>query len=422
MDPRALLTLYIALRVVRHAAERWLARLNRSHYRDPERQRAAAVALGITEADLSKSLAYTEDKYRFGVVVASLSLGATLIFLAGGGLGYVEAVAKAAAVLVAGDSPASATVQGLFFFALLGAASSLLSLPFEYYRTFVIEQRHGFNRQTRRGFWLDRVKGLVLSLALGGPLLAALLWIMNATGDRWWLWAWLVMSGFSIVVAWLYPTLLAPLFNKFTRLGAGELKDRIEALAAKVGFRAGGVFVMDASQRSSHGNAYFTGVFGEKRIVLFDTLLASLQPAETTAVLAHELGHFKLHHVRLQIWRGIVQTGLTFWVLSLCLPLEPFYRAFGLDGVSTYGALVVFGAWFGLIDFALQPLDNFISRRHEFAADAFARTYTDPRDLRAALLKLRETSHAMPISHPLYSAMYYSHPPLVERLAALVKT
>ncbi|MEZ4744240.1 MAG: M48 family metallopeptidase [Bdellovibrionota bacterium] len=245
---------------------------------------------------------------------------------------------------------------------------------------------------------------------------------MEATGDSWWLWAWGVMSGFSLFAAWIYPTLLAPLFNKFSPVEDGELKDGIFNFSKKIGFKTAGIYIMDASTRSTHGNAYFTGLFGAKRIVLFDTLIKSLSSQEIIAVLAHELGHFKLNHVRWGLIRGILMTGIMFYLMSLCLPLEEFYKAFHLEGVSFYGALLVFTMWFGLLDFIIQPIGSYLSRKNEFAADAFAKKNLGKEDsLIGALVKLRQSNHSMPISHPLYSAFYHSHPPLMERFAALRK-
>jgi STE24 endopeptidase len=413
-DFYAILSLYLVLRAAQHVAERWLARLNRSYWSDAGRLEAARVTLGISAEDMAKTRAYSEDKFQFSVWASWIGIALTLVFLAVGGLGWIER----AAVSVAGvDRP---IIVGLAFFGFLGLLSFVAGLPVEYYRTFVIEAKHGFNRQTPVGFWLDRVKGIVIGVLLGAPLIALILWIMQAAGAYWWVYAWIAMSSFTVLTAWLYPTLLAPLFNKFTPLGDGELKTRIDALAAKIGFGTDGIYLMDASKRSSHGNAYFTGVFGKKRIVLFDTLVSSMGAAEVVAVLAHELGHFKLHHVRWQLIRGVATTGLTFFLLSLCLPLTEFYQAFGLSGVSTYGALIVFGLWFGLADFFLGPFENYISRRHEFAADAFAvQNVGGSGDLGRALLKLREANHAMPLSHPVFSSVYHSHPPILERLAAL---
>lgn len=419
MDASYILFVFIGLRLCQQLVERALSRLNRRYYLDEARQAHAKKTLAIGDLDFAKTLAYSGDKYRFGRLSSWISLVVTLIFLGLGGLGLVETWAKAgAAALGQGD-----IVTGLFVFGLVAILSMVAGLPLEYYRTFVLEQRHGFNRQTVKGFWLDRLKGLMLGAVLGGLLLGGILWIMRAAGDYWWVWAWVAMSVFSLFTAWAYPTLLAPLFNKFSPVESGELKDRINILAEKIGFRTAGIFVMDASKRSSHGNAYFTGVFGKKRIVLFDTLVTSMNPSEVVAVLAHELGHFKLHHVRWGVIRGILMTGFTFFLLSRCLPLASFYRAFALDGVSNYGALIVFGMWFGVLDFIFAPLSNAISRKNEFAADRFAKENVGgSRDLGSALLKLRETSHAMPLSHPLFSAFYHSHPPLLERLTALHAT
>jgi STE24 endopeptidase len=228
-----------------------------------------------------------------------------------------------------------------------------------------------------------------------------------------------VTTAFSVFAAWIFPTVLAPLFNRFTPLPEGELRDAILDLARRIGFRTGGIFVMDASRRTAHGNAYFTGLFRQKRIVLFDTLVEAMGAREVVAVLAHELGHFKLHHVRWAIVRSVAVSGLVFYGLSLALPLESFYTAFFLEQTS-YAALVVFGLWFGLLSFLFQPLTNALSRRHEFAADAFAlRNGASGAELGSALKKLREKSRLLPLSHPLFSRVYHSHPPLLERLRAM---
>jgi STE24 endopeptidase len=308
---------------------------------------------------------------------------------------------------------------GLAFFAILGLLTALFELPFDLYATFRIEEKHGFHRQTLGNFFLDRLKGAAIAILLGGPMLAAVLWLMERMGPAWWLWAWGVTTVFSLFTAWIYPTVLAPLFNKFTPLPDGSLRDAILDLARRTGFRAGGISVMDASRRTAHGNAYFTGVFGQKRIVLFDTLLDAVGPREVVAVLAHELGHFKLHHVRWAILRGVATSGLVFYALSLCLPLRGFYSAFSVEP-TTYGALAVFGLWFGLVSFLLHPLENALSRRHEFAADSFAlRSGATATELGDALRKLSEKSRHLPVTHPLYSRVYHSHPPLLERLRAM---
>lgn len=411
-----ILAIFVVAKCVQGAAEGLLSRLNRLFYLDRDRQQSTCDKLGIDGTDFAKTLAYTSDKYVFGQISNLLNLVALIAFIVAGGFGLLEGNAKAIAAGFGGGNIAI----GLIFFVQFGAVNLIFGLPFEAYQTFVVEQNHGFNRQTAKGFFLDRVKGITIGVILGGPVLAGLLYVMEALGEKWWIAAWILVSGFSLFAAWIYPTFLAPLFNKFVVLEDGDLKRQINALADRVGFRTGGIFVMDASTRSSHGNAYFTGLFGEKRIVLFDTLLKSLNPEELVAVLAHELGHFKLHHVRWGVIRGLIMTGMMFFGLSICLPLEDFYLAFGFGGISNYGALVVFTLWFSLADFVLQPMSSFLSRRNEFAADRFAKAnLSSGHDLVSALVKLSETNHSMPLTHPVYSKIYYSHPPLLERMAAL---
>jgi STE24 endopeptidase len=412
---RFLLVSFVGLKLAIAVLEHALAAYNWRFVRDPDRQAKAAELLRISSDDMRRSARYSFDRYRFGLVQSWLATGALLVFVVAGGLGLFERWAKALVGFVSGGD----VLTGLAFFALLGLASFFWSLPFSAYDTFVIEQRHGFNRQTPRGFATDAVKGLVLSALLGGALLAVVLWLVGRAGSLWWLWAWVAVSGFSLLTAWLYPRLLAPIFNRFTPLPEGDLRERVLALASATGFRAGGLFVMDASRRSAHGNAYFTGLFGEKRIVLFDTLLASVRPEGVVAVLAHELGHFKLGHIWRRVVQGLLFTGILFFAVGQLWRLEAPYAAFYLPGPSAYGALVVFSLWYGLVAFFLQPLLHYVSRGQERAADAFAVRYVPADDLTQALLGLREQSRTLPLSHPLYSCVYDSHPPLLDRLEAL---
>jgi STE24 endopeptidase len=410
-----ILSIFVALRFVQYFFEKYLSRLNFDFVHDKENQSKAQKELGLTDEDMHNSLAYFKDRFQFGSFSNWLKLLSFMVFLVLGGFGLLESLAKSSVW----DAQSGVQV-GLVFFAYLGLISLLFSLPFRYYSTFVIEDKHGFNKQNPKGFVMDTLKSMGLAMILGGVLVGIILYIMDHLGEWWWLWAWAAMTGFSVFTSWAYPTLIAPLFNKFSKLEDGELSTSIQQLADKVGFASDGVFVMDASTRSSHGNAYFTGVFGKKRIVLFDTLVSSMSPNQVIAVLAHELGHFKLHHVRGMLIRSTIMTGVVLYILSLCLPLEAFYRAFHFDGVSSYGALVVFGMWFGLVDAVLSPIESFLSRKNEFAADAFACANIDqPKDLRSALLVLREKSKSLPMAHPWYSAYYYSHPPILERLEAM---
>ncbi|MBP6217199.1 MAG: M48 family metallopeptidase [Oligoflexales bacterium] len=413
-----LLFLFIFLKVIFWGLEFFLSSLNKSYYSDKQRQESACRVLDIGEAEFAKTFAYTQAKHSYAVFYDTCSQVLLLLFLGLGGLAWVEGLSFS--LPSSYGLSTGPILRGLFFFGILGALSSCLSLPFELYSTFKIEEKFGFNRQSLSQFFVDKVKGLFLGVLLGSVLLAAVLYVMESSA-YWWLWAWLLMSAFSLLLMWLFPAVLAPLFNKFSPLPEGELKEKILQLSNKIGFRSSGLFVMDASKRSSHGNAYFTGLGAEKRIVLFDTLLESLSNSEIVAVLAHELGHFKLAHVRRNMIRSLVSTGLLFYLMQLCSGEEAFFKAFSLAGLSSYGTLLVFSLWWGVVDFFLGPLTSWLSRRDEFAADAFARQHLGSAhaDLGSALIKLQKSNSSMPLMHPLYSSFYASHPPILERLEAL---
>lgn len=417
-----LFAIFLILSLVKFGVEFFLETLNRSRYENPAEQKTACEKLSIEKEDFQKTLAYTKDKSSFGTISTVINLGLLLGFIAFGGFSLLEAKAAAFAsqypkILFLNQG----MIEGLAFFFLFFMVSSLVSIPFSYYSTFSLEEKYGFNKQTLGTFVSDIIKGTIVTIILGGLLISLLLKAMTL-GELWWFWAWAFMSLFSLLTSWIYPVFLAPLFNKFSPVEDGELKEAIFALAKKVQFATSGIFIMDASTRSTHGNAYFTGIFGEKRIVLFDTLVKDLSPKQIVSVLAHELGHFKLKHVRWGLIRSLVLTGLMFYGLSLCINMEAFYHAFGFSKVSHYGALVVFSLWFSLVSFVISPVMSFISRQNEFAADAYAvDVIGNSEDLGEALITLSKTNHSMPISHPLYSLFYYSHPPIVERIAAMKK-
>lgn len=397
--------------------ESWLAAKNRAYYRDIEKQSNAKSVLGIADGDFAKILAYTEDKYSYGMFSSWLNFIVLIAFIACGGFKAIEQIAIGYTAMKGGGP----IFTGLLVLSMLGFLNFLYSIPFDIFTTFKIEGKHGFNRQTPKSFFVDKVKEIILSLILGVCFLLLVLYAMEA-GTYWWFWAWVTTTVFSLLVSWLYPAFLAPLFNKFRPLPEGELRDQIYALAQKIDFKTGGISVMDASSRSTHGNAYFTGIFGEKKIVLFDTLVDSLTPKEIVAVLAHELGHFKLNHVGWSLARSIFIMGALFFVLSLCKPIQGFYEAFGFSQVSNYGALIVFSLWYGIVGFIFTPLQAWLSQKNEFAADAFAKKNMGGyKELSEALIKLQKKNQSMPLTHPIFSRIYYSHPPLLERLAVLKK-
>jgi STE24 endopeptidase len=305
-----------------------------------------------------------------------------------------------------------------------GVVSGLLDLPFDYYRQFVLEQKFGFNKMTPALFFADMVKGLLLGAAIGLPLLWVVLSLMQRAGSLWWLTAWAVWSAFQLLIMVLYPTVIAPLFNKFTPLADVALKERIEGLMARVGFASKGLFVMDGSKRSAHGNAYFSGFGANKRIVFFDTLLERLAAPEIEAVLAHELGHFKLKHIVKRI--GLMFTvSLGFLALLGYLKAQSwFYTGLGVDPLLVAGhndamALILFMLVLPVFTFVFSPLTSITSRQHEFEADAFAATHASAGELVSALVKMYEDNASTLTPDPLHSAFYDSHPPASVRIAHL---
>lgn len=297
--------------------------------------------------------------------------------------------------------------------------SGLIDLPLSLYSQFVIEARHGFNRMTLGLFITDLLKQTLLGVAIGAPVIAAVLWLMGAMGQYWWLYVWLFWSGFNLLIMFVYPTWIAPLFNKFSPLEDGEMKSRIEALLTRCGFRSSGLFVMDGSKRSSHGNAYFTGFGNNKRIVFFDTLLSRLEPPEVEAVLAHELGHFRKKHV---VKRMVVMFAgsLGFlWLLGQLIDAPWFYAGLGVPAQSTTLALILFFLVMPVFTFPLTPLMSQLSRRHEFEADAYAAQHAAASDLIRALVKLYQDNASTLTPDPLHSLFHDSHPPAAQRIAHL---
>jgi STE24 endopeptidase len=388
--------------------------LNKSYYENPSNQLQAKQELNILEEDFDKTLNYTKDKFRLNIFSSWVSALSLLAFIWLGGFNLLESWAP-----LISTQAADSTLSGVVFFLLLMIISVILQLPFSYYSTFYIEEKYGFNKQSKKLFFVDQVKSLLISLVLVSLLLYLILSAMNI-GEYWWVLGWVIYSGFTFVLSWVYPTVLAPLFNKFKQLEEGELKEKIESLSKKINFNLDSLYVMDASTRSSHGNAYFTGVFGKKRIVLFDTLLKNLNSAEIVAVLAHELGHFKLHHVRKNMIMTSLFMGGVFYALSKFMGIDSLYHSFGFSYVSNHAALLIFFLCFSLLGIITTPIFSRLSRKNEFEADNFAyECFSDSSTLVSALKKLSAENHSMPITHKLYSAFYYSHPPLLERIESL---
>jgi len=366
----------------------------------------------IALAAHQKAADYTVAKARFGMWETLAAAALLLAFTLGGGLQLISDAWQK--VFEAGGY-----AYGIALIASVALVSSTVDLPFALYRTFVIEARFGFNRTSLGLFFVDLAKQAALGALLLIPLVFCFLWLMARMGAMWWLYAWATWVAFSLVVQFLYPTIFVRWFNKFAPLEDASLRSRIEGLLLKCGFRSQGLFVMDGSKRSSHGNAYFTGFGAAKRIVLFDTLLSRLAPPEIEAVLAHELGHFSRHHVwkRMALLFG---ASLAFlWVLGWLMEREWFFTALGVQAQGTAMALVLFFMVAPVFTFLLHPLASLYSRIHEFEADAYAARHADAGDLVRALIKLYEDNAATLTPDPLHSAFYDSHPPAVLRIARL---
>ncbi|MGD2138582.1 MAG: M48 family metallopeptidase [Gammaproteobacteria bacterium] len=387
----------------------WLAARHLTHVRNHREQVPASFAERIPLDDHHKAADYTVTNTRLGMLALGwdslLLLGWTL----GGGLEWLDESWRAA-----GIAPIW-TGTGVMLSAMIIMA--LLDLPFSLYHTFVVEQRFGFNRTSIATFLGDLLKQGLLLLAIGGPLIALALWIMQASGGLWWLYVWIVWMVFTLIMYWAYPAVIAPLFNKFSPLENDSLKQRIQALLDKCGFRSRGIFVMDGSRRSGHGNAYFTGFGNNKRIVFFDTLLESLEPREIEAVLAHELGHFRLRHIQKRLLSSAVLSLGGLAILGWLAGESWFYHGLGVTRTSPWMALLLFMMVMPVFAFFLQPLMSWLSRRHEFEADAYAVRQSSGTDLIRALVKMYRENASTLTPDPLYSAFHDSHPPAPVRIA-----
>lgn len=375
-----------------------------------------AFAEQITLEQHQKAADYTSAKLLINkielVYGAILLLGWTL----GGGLELIDTFIRTYAY--------SEIITGLAVIFGIMFISVILDLPFTLYRTFKIEQRFGFNRMTAVQFIKDMLTQTALTLVLAVPLIAGILWLMRdvldqATSSLWWVYVWATLLSFGLLISWIYPTFIAPLFNKFMPLENEELRERITTLMTRCGFASNGIFVMDGSKRSSHGNAYFTGLGKNKRIVFFDTLLETLEPNEVEAVLAHELGHFKHHHVRKGLILNAVITLAGLAILAWLIQQEAFYTVLGVSHASTYMALILFSMVMPLFSIYLTPIMSYLSRKHEFEADDFAAEQSQPQTLIKALVKLYRDNANTLTPDRLYSAFHDSHPPAPVRVAHL---
>jgi STE24 endopeptidase len=411
MTPQTFTLIFVAALLLSTGLRLWLDQRHLRHVRAHRDQVPADFFGRIELADHRKAADYTAAKVRLGFVETLVDVLVLLLFTLGGVLALVDAGLR--------EAFGSGHVQGLALFAAVSLIGFVIGLPTSLYRSFVIEERFGFNKLTWKLWLADLAKGAALTVVIGGPLLFAVLWLMDAMGRNWWLYVWLVWLATNLLLLFLYPTVIAPLFNKFTPLEDAALKQRIEALLARCGFASSGLFVMDGSKRSAHGNAYFTGFGQAKRIVFFDTLLEKLAPQEIEAVLAHELGHFRHKHVVKRIVLMALMSLAFLWLLGQLIDQPWFYAGLGVGAGNTAMALLLFSMVLPVFLFPLAPLTSALSRKHEYEADAYAAQQTAATDLIAALVKLYRDNAATLTPDPLHSLFHDSHPPASQRIARL---
>jgi STE24 endopeptidase len=364
------------------------------------------------EGEYATAQDYTRTRTRFGLVSSTFGLAVLLVFWFAGGFEWLDTVVRGWGF--------GSLVTGLLYIGVLVLGRSALSLPFSVYSTFVIEERFGFNETTPKTFVLDLLKSLALGAAIGGPLLAALLWFLGSTGPYGWVYAWLVVTAVMLLLQFFAPRYLMPLFNDFEPLEASDLRESIFSYADSVDFPVDEVYVMDGSRRSNKANAFFTGFGANRRIVLFDTLVEELSVDELLTVVAHEMGHYKLHHIPQRIAISVVHTGALFLLLSIFLQIEGLFQAFYVDQPAVYTGLIFFGLLYSPADLLLSLPLNAWSRHHEFQADRFAVDTTGRGETLVSGLKgLAETNLSNLTPHPLTVALDYSHPPLIERIDAI---
>lgn len=367
----------------------------------------------ITKENYIKSVDYTIKKEHFSILRMVFSTAITVTILFSGLLGSIETLLMGLFV--------NKTLLGLSYLALISVILSLTDQPFSLYSTFVIEEEFGFNKMSIKSYIGDMVKQIVLSVILGGIILTALFMFMDKTGSTWWIWASAFFIGFQLLLVLIYPNFIAPIFNKFSPLDDGELKENLEAMASKAEFSLTGIFVMDGSKRSGHSNAYFTGIGKSKRIVLYDTLVEKLTVDELCGVLAHEIGHWKKGHIRKRLLLTLVSVPLSFFILSLLLNFNPLFETFNMLPGTYHGLLVLIMMISSSFTFFFTPISNHMSRKHEFEADFFAKEIRgESESLIQALFKLSKDnlSNLTPDRH--YSAFHYSHPPVIERVKNLI--
>lgn len=385
----------------------WLNLDNKNHILQHRREVPQEFRSKISLAEHQKAADYSFDKINFSNISIAFNFVILMYWIPFGGIGHLDSFVKSFGY--------SEMISGLIFFTLFSTISGVLSLPQSLYNTFVIEERYGFNKTTKKLFFLDLLKQTLLSLIIGLPFLYAILSIMTYLGNLWWVYAWVFIIVFQFVLIWAYPKFLSPLFNKFTPLDNQDLKERIDSLSNKININFKDYYVMNASIRSSHGNAYFTGIGKNKRIVFFDTLLETLETNEVEAVLAHELGHLKHKHIFKSLIISIIFTLIGFGILGFLYNESLFFSLHNVTK-SNYMALMLFSMIGPVFTFLFTPIGSWFSRRNEYEADQFACNYSNGQALIEALVKMYKDNSSSLTPSPKYTKFYYSHPPAIERV------
>jgi STE24 endopeptidase len=411
MTPTTLFFILIAIIIIEFVIDTTLDVLNAKHYGDKLPEPLQDV---YDTEEYLKSQAYKKERFKFSMVSSVFSLVLLLAFFFLDGFAFVDELARQYT-----DHP---ILIALIFFGIIMLGSDILTTPFSYYSTFVIEEKYGFNKTTQKTFVLDKIKGWFMLIIVGGALLSLIIWFYQWAGSSFWLYAWAVIAVFSVVMNMFYAKLIVPLFNKQTPLEDGSLRQKIEAYASKVGFKLDNIFVIDGSKRSTKANAYFSGFGREKRITLYDTLINDLEEEEIVAVLAHEVGHYKKNHIIINLITSIALTGLTLWLLSLCIGSPLLSQALGVATPSFHIGLIAFGILYSPISEITSLLMNFISRAFEYQADNFAKETYAGAPLISGLKTLSKNSLSNLTPHPAYVFMHYSHPTLLQRFRNISST
>ncbi|QDO95405.1 M48 family metallopeptidase [Formosa sediminum] len=410
MTATTLFYIIIALILIDFIVDKILDALNAKHFNDTLPKELQDV---YDDEAYKKSQQYKATNYKFGLITSGFSLVLTLTFLALDGFEFVDHIAR-------GFSDNSIIIA-IIFFGIIMMGSDILTTPFAYYQTFVIEERFGFNKTTKATFILDKVKGWLMLACIGGGILALIIWFYDISGDYFWMYAWALMAVFSLFLNMFYAKLIVPLFNKQTPLEDGSLREKISNYANTVGFKLDNIFVIDGSKRSTKANAYFSGFGSEKRVTLFDTLINDLTEEEIVAVLAHEVGHYKKKHIVFNLMASILLTGLTLYILSLFISNPLLSQAIGVETPSFHVGLIAFGLLYSPISEVTSLIMNIFSRKFEYQADDYAKHTYNAKDLITSLKKLSQSSLSNLTPHPAYVFMHYSHPTLLSRIKNLKK-